>query len=70
MTDETRIVLVVEIIVLLIIIVLLSIYILAIIFIRRFHTVPNILTGNACLDKKDYLSDKHGLPFHQVFNGW
>ena len=49
MTDETRIVLLIEIIVLLIIIVLLLIYILAIIFIRRFHTVPNILTGNACL---------------------
>jgi hypothetical protein len=49
MQDETGIILVVEIVILLIAIVLAFIYIIPIIFIRRFHTVTNILTGNVCI---------------------
>jgi hypothetical protein len=49
MGDETSILLIVEMIVLLFIIVLTLLYILPIIFIRRFHTVANILTANVCL---------------------
>jgi len=46
---EINIILIAELVLLLIIVVLAFIYILPIIFIRRFHTVTNILTGNVCI---------------------
>jgi hypothetical protein len=49
MVVDTSIIVIVEIVFLLIILVLALIYILPIIFVRRFHTVTNILTGNVCI---------------------
>ena len=49
MTNITRVVLIINIVILLITMILASIYFLPIVFIRRFHTATNILTGNFCL---------------------
>ncbi|CAF3942229.1 unnamed protein product [Adineta steineri] len=49
MVDVTQIVLIIDIITMLIVIILSTAYIIPIIFIRRFQTTYNILTGNICL---------------------
>ena len=49
MFDDTRIVLIVNVIILIIVILLASIYLGLIVSVRRFHTINNILTGNFCL---------------------
>jgi hypothetical protein len=49
MITGTDLLLIINIILILITILLILIYLLPIIFIRRFHTAANILTGNFCL---------------------
>jgi hypothetical protein len=62
MVEEVDILLIGGTVILLIIIVLTLIYILPIIFLRRFHTVTNILTGNVCLSA--ILSCSFGIVYY------
>jgi hypothetical protein len=67
MFEVARLIIFIQLIILLIIIILTWIYILPIIFNRRLHTVPNLLTCNVCL--VSFLGSLYWTVYY-VFNGF